>query len=295
MKRFVTYLHECERGNKVKNVGFIRVKVKDQETLMELYIRNFLRSNDIGTIYALIYKEELQSIDLGEIEITNGQSDRYIVLSTDNIMESGYKLDNIEGIGIQMKSGAYIVSCWKDTYEEEMIRGKFEMSKEGKMPFASKATHVAECTREEIMPEVADISLRQEEAHLTAAEEVILEKTNVSEEKRTNEVASYEKIDLSQIRNLPSPNWHLSTNSFLLHGFWNYGYLVLKKEMEGDEETLSLGVPGIFEKPEAVMAVLFGFPQFEEITKEQAGEKQVEKDTEPRVGTFGGWFVKLKK
>ena len=56
MKRFVTYLYECERGNKAKNVGFIRVKVKDQETLMELYIRNILRSNDIGTIYAFIYK-----------------------------------------------------------------------------------------------------------------------------------------------------------------------------------------------------------------------------------------------
>ena len=264
MKRFVTYLYECERGNKAKNVGFIRVKIKDEETLMELYIRNFLRSNDTGTIYAFIYEEELQSVELGEIQINNGQSDRYIVLSTDNIMESEYKLDDIEGIGIQMKSGAYIVSCWRDTYEVEMIRGEFGLSKEGKMP-------------------------------LVAAEEVVSDETNAYEEKRRNEVAMYEKIDLSQIRDLPSPNWHLGTNSFLLHGFWNYGYLVLKKEVEGDTETLSLGVPGIFEKPEAVMAVLFGFPRFEEIAQEQAEEKLVEKDAEPKVGTFGGWFAKLKK
>ena len=268
MKRFVTYLYECERGNKAKNVGFIRVKVKEHETQMELYIRNFLRGNDTGKIDAFIYEEGLRSIPLGEIQITDGKSDRCVTFSTDNIMESGYKLDDIEGIGIQMKCGAYIVSCWRDTYEAEMMQGEFKL-------------------------EVSDVSQSQEKEYLTAAEEVFLDEPNVYEEKRMNEVTTYEKINLSQIRDLPSPNWHLSTNSFLLHGFWNYGYLVLKKKVEGDEETLSLGVPGIFEKPEAVMAVLFGFPKFQEITQEQAQEKMVE-DTEPKAGAFGGWFVELK-
>ena len=44
MKRFVTYLYECERGNKTKNVGFIRVNVRGQEAKMELYLRNILQS-----------------------------------------------------------------------------------------------------------------------------------------------------------------------------------------------------------------------------------------------------------
>ena len=99
MKRFVTYLYECERGNKVKNVGFIRVKVKEQETQLEVYIRNFLRGNDSGTIYVFIHKEELRSVELGEIQISNGQCDRYLVLSNENIMGSGCKIDDIEGIG----------------------------------------------------------------------------------------------------------------------------------------------------------------------------------------------------
>lgn len=282
MKRFVTYLYECERGNKVKNVGFIRVKVRNQETQMEVYIRNFLRGNDGGMIYALIYKEGLRSILLGEIQIENGQSDRYITLSTDNIMESGYKLDDIEGIAIQMKSGAYMVSCWKDTYEMELLLGEFGQSEN------AEPTEVG-------VPEVTDVIIHQEEVCLTAAEEAVLEKPHVSEEQLRNEVTSYEKIDLSQIRDLPSPNWHLSTNSFLLHGFWNYGYLVLKKEMEGDTETLSLGVPGIFEKPEAVMAILFGFPKFQEIAQEEEEKKSIEEGTEPKIGTFGGWFTKLKE
>lgn len=279
MKRFVTYLYECERGNKVKNVGFIRVKVKEQETQMEVYIRNFLRGNDSGTIYVFIHKEELRSVELGEIQISNGQCDRYLVLSNENIMGSGCKIDDIEGIGIRMESGAYIVSCWRDGYEEEMIRGEFDRTENKKEIPVSKS---------------ADATTQQKE-YLTAAEELVLDETNAHEEMKSYEVAKYEKIDLSQIRDLPSPNWHLGTNSFLLHGFWNYGYLVLKKEVEGDEETLSLGVPGIFEKPEAVMAIVFGFPEFEEIAQEQAEKKPIEKDTEPKTGAFGGWFVKLKK
>ena len=279
MKRFVTYLYECERGNKVKNVGFIRVKVKEQETQLEVYIRNFLRGNDSGTIYVFIHKEELRSVELGEIQISNGQCDRYLVLSNENIMGSGCKIDDIEGIGIRMESGAYIVSCWRDGYEEEMIRGEFDRTENKKEIPVSKS---------------ADATTQQKE-YLTAAEELVLDETNAHEEMKSYEVAKYEKIDLSQIRDLPSPNWHLGTNSFLLHGFWNYGYLVLKKEVEGDEETLSLGVPGIFEKPEAVMAIVFGFPEFEEIAQEQAEKKPIEKDTEPKTGAFGGWFVKLKK
>ena len=279
MKRFVTYLYECERGNKVKNVGFIRVKVKEQETQMEVYIRNFLRGNDSGTIYVFIHKEELRSVELGEIQISNGQCDRYLVLSNENIMGSGCKIDDIEGIGIRMESGAYIVSCWRDGYEEEMIHGEFDRTENKKEIPVSKS---------------ADATTQQKE-YLTAAEELVLDETNAHEEMKSYEVAKYEKIDLSQIRDLPSPNWHLGTNSFLLHGFWNYGYLVLKKEVEGDEETLSLGVPGIFEKPEAVMAIVFGFPEFEEIAQEQAEKKPIEKDTEPKTGAFGGWFVKLKK
>ncbi|MBP3451937.1 MAG: hypothetical protein J6J73_03980, partial [Agathobacter sp.] len=162
MKRFVTYLYECERGNKVKNVGFIRVKVKEQETQMEVYIRNFLRGNDSGTIYVFIHKEELRSVELGEIQISNGQCDRYLVLSNENIMGSGCKIDDIEGIGIRMESGAYIVSCWRDGYEEEMIRGEFDRTENKKEIPVSKS---------------ADATTQQKE-YLTAAEELVLDETN---------------------------------------------------------------------------------------------------------------------
>lgn len=109
---------------------------------------------------------------------------------------------------------------------------------------------------------------------------------------------SFRKIELNEIRTFPSSNWYLCNNSFLLHGFFNYRYLVIKKELYSDteKEKYYLGVPGVFERPEKVMAMLFGFPIFEQLTDEMFEQEQIyieERKPEPRSGTFGCWFTLL--
>lgn len=109
-----------------------------------------------------------------------------------------------------------------------------------------------------------------------------------------------QRIDLNGIRQLPKKNWYLCSNSFLLHGFFNYHYLILKKAEWKNQTKYYLGVPGIFEKPERVMALLFGFPEFE---KEESGKKEAipkmpvfgaEPETgDPPEGSFGYWFCLL--
>lgn len=267
MKRFVTYLYACDRGNKEKNVGFIRMKVQSENSRMEVYIRNLQRATDEGNIFVFLYEEELLGIELGRIKIRNGQSDSSFDLQTENLMESGNSLNEVVGVGIRLDSGGYIVSCWEDEFEDAIMRGEFRS--------------------------------------WTVAPQIVSQENAVSDNFVTEDVEEhivYEKMDLSQIRELPSPNWHLATNSFLVHGFWNYGYLVLKKEMAEGQEKLSLGVPGIFEKQEAVMAVLFGFPEFKEIPSEMVEREkntwkastEQEKNQEPKTGTFGCWFVALQ-
>lgn len=292
MKRFVTYLYECERGNKSKNVGFIRVNVKGEETRFEIFVRNFLCGKDFGKLYVLVYKNELIAIELTEIEITNGKGDGLISVQTNNMLDSGFSINDIIGIGILLDSGIYIVSCWDDAHADEIAMGQFlteRNKRESQLEVGEEAVEPRECeiVEKEICPEVVE-----ENQESDSAPELLHEA----------HFAIYEKIDLSQIRDLPSPNWHLTTNSFLVHGFFNYGYLVLKKEMETDKKKLSLGIPGFFEKPEAVMAVLFGFPRFEEVPKEMISEPMNQlrefeakgKNQETEVGTFGCWFVDLK-
>lgn len=67
------------------------------------------------------------------------------------------------------------------------------------------------------------------------------------------------KIELKDIRELPRRYWYLGNNSFLLHGFFNYRYLVVG---EIGEERWFIGIPGIYQNQERVMAAIFGFPEF---------------------------------
>lgn len=55
----------------------------------------------------------------------------------------------------------------------------------------------------------------------------------------------------------------LVQNSFLLHGYYNYGHLILTKIVEGDEERYYLGVPGVYFDREKQAALMFGFEGFE--------------------------------
>ena len=71
------------------------------------------------------------------------------------------------------------------------------------------------------------------------------------------------KITPHDISYLPKKYWHLCNNSFLLHGFYNYKYLLLcEKKMDSGKKYL-VGVPGMFHQKEQVIARMFGFTELE--------------------------------
>ena len=72
-----------------------------------------------------------------------------------------------------------------------------------------------------------------------------------------NEITSVQ-IELKDIRLLPNKYRGVMHNSFLLHGFFNYHYLVLGKM----GEHWFIGVPGVYQNQEHAMAAMFGFPEF---------------------------------
>ncbi|MCI9532477.1 MAG: hypothetical protein HFH38_12230 [Lachnospiraceae bacterium] len=87
------------------------------------------------------------------------------------------------------------------------------------------------------------------------------------------------RLDLKDIRLLPKKYWYLGNNSFLLHGFFNYRYLILGMAEKSGSKKWFLGIPGVFQNPERVMATLFGFPGFRN-----------EKSAPINTGEFGYWF-----
>lgn len=68
----------------------------------------------------------------------------------------------------------------------------------------------------------------------------------------------YVKLEPKDFIVLRANYQHLVNNSFLLHGFYNYRYLIL-----GKEKDYYLGVPGVFYEREKMVALMFGFEAFE--------------------------------
>ena len=280
MKRFVTYLYEYERGRKTKNTGFIRVDERNEDVSMQICVRNFIRSHEKGKIYAYVWENKLIGISIGEVTVINGQGDLRLELEANKIGNQDYALEDIVGIGIRFQNNGYLASCWKDEVMEVVGKGDFQSEETAMIPTESVEAEVDE------VPELIPA-------------QIIMEPLE-------HELVTYQKMELNEIRNLPSPNWYLCNNRFLVHGFFNYGYLVLKKTSDTDGEKAYLGVPGIFEKPEMVMATLFGFPEFQALPQEiQAAKMQeiitsskmtdkIEKSQDPKIGTFGCWLIPLQ-
>ena len=83
---------------------------------------------------------------------------------------------------------------------------------------------------------------------------------------------------------LPRETWVYGNNSFLLHGYYNYRYLILARlNNPGGTPRYLLGVPGHYYSNERYMASMFGFPNF-----------VLSKDQPVGDGRFGYWYTDVK-
>lgn len=72
----------------------------------------------------------------------------------------------------------------------------------------------------------------------------------------------YFRIAVEDIYRLNEECHVLRNNQFLLHGYYNYKYLILGKK-GGSSEEYWLGVPGIYHEREKMAARMYGFEKFE--------------------------------
>jgi hypothetical protein len=88
------------------------------------------------------------------------------------------------------------------------------------------------------------------------------------------------KIDLKDLENLPKENWVLGNNSFLLHGYYNFRYLLLARLKENE---YILGIPGMYHNKEQFMASMFGFDSFKTVIP-----------CKQKTGQFGYWYQRVR-
>ena len=100
---------------------------------------------------------------------------------------------------------------------------------------------------------------------------------------RNGGVISSIRLGSRDLNRVPRDKWELGNNSFLLHGFYQYKHLLLLRRETEDYIGYYLGVPGVYNEREQMLASMFGFEEF-----------RLMKGQETRDGSFGYWCRTLR-
>lgn len=277
--REMIYLTLYQGNNRIGNAGYVKVDIRDEDATFHFMFRKI--PDDIRGEYPLRIMEDgawkegpgllfRGSQDTAEKKSAPcGQIQQLQVL-----LEKGYRIEGKskncpaqaereaalpKGWTQQkeeLQAGSGVMSTKRWTSQKEVIQSEREIVEE-REPQPEREAPQPE--REAPQPEKGIA------ARVVAVEEI-------REDKWEQILATYEtihpygdgrvyvKLEPKDFVIMQGKYQHLVNNSFLLHGFYNYRYLILGKE-QGKE--YYLGVPGVFYEREKMVALMFGFEAFD--------------------------------
>lgn len=333
MKRFVTYLYEYDRTIRGRNVGFIRNDIRNDRCLMDIHIRGLERIKEKAPIYLIVRDGECVGIPAGEIVISQGIGNAFLELPGNHIGKTNYNSGDIQALIVRYGNGKMLLGSYVQHPASDLLSGTFTKweaqaipespepdpnAARGENDDSGSIRPVSEIPRGQnddsgsIRP-ISEIPRSQNDDFDSIRPDALSQQSTEAHAEEKLCPPTYKRIAITDIRSLPSRNWHLCSNSFLVHGFFCYHYLVLKTVNAPDGTQIYLGVPGIYASQERMMALLFGFNDFEVDTdhitqvdcfpteKAQTDSNHdpslsdAAADTlQPSEGTFGYWLCQLE-
>lgn len=321
MKRFVTYLYEYDRTIRGRNVGFIRNDIRNDCCRMEIHIRGLERIKEKAPIFIIVRDSECIGIPAGEVVISQGVGNACLELRGNRIGKTDYSVNNIQAVIVRYNGGKILMGCYVQHPAGDLLSGTFTKWEAQATPASPTpdpdVARGVDINSGDLYPNSqSDLGMENNSGdlyphdnNLQGTEAKAEEICPTSEEAAQSPI--YKRIAITDIRSLPSRNWHLCNNSFLVHGFFCYHYLILKTINAPDGAKMYLGVPGIYASQERMMALLFGFNDFEiatdnmmeksdtsdtkysSATQNDSGDK-TNSDSQPSAGDFGYWLCPLE-
>lgn len=299
MQRFVTYIYAYENGQKSSNAGYAKIETRGNAGRMEIHFTGSGISGGMGKV-SFLYVEEgrLHAIPVGELRVENGRAMEQYTFRTMMMLDTELSFDGMVGLEIVDINEQRYRSFWRDIENINFSepRGNAGVEKD-ELPVQKQQEDLQERSQEQIPKEILE-DAEQESLHTME-----IPMRNVfpnytmediwrnMEKNRTcvqiNEEVCALQIELNDLRELPKKHWYLGNNSFLLHGFFNYHYLLWGRLPNG---RWFLGVPGAFERQERVIASVFGFPGFMQATASEAQGELKAAETEPQELQQGFWY-----
>ena len=312
MKRFITYIYEYRDGKREKNAGFAKMEIRGTEYRLQVHLRGLSSRGEYEVSLFTDQGEKLLLFPIGKLTVLNGSGDYATAWQEEKLKQYGCTFEELDGLAVTGGEAWYCLTGWtdkepgtapmqfawwqekRDLSDAETEAGQEEIDKPDSTDGKDKEGNIwkekgksadGRMTEE---PEWQDESLRATE--MTAR--------NIFPQFSWEDLwgrlcASYPhfevhgeresecvRMELKDLKELPGKYWYMGNNSFLLHGFFNYRYLVLGKMADG---SFFIGVPGIYQRQEHVMAAIFGFPEF------------LSCDTGKNQNYFGYWYQILER
>jgi len=297
--RYIAYVDYYKNGEKIRNVGFLRWKLHNDMHFIDIQIKDVdsFRGN-----YE-IYEKNTKKI-FGEILIDKGIGNflqRYPSMFDNNEMyidtnDGKLYLYDVNGFVIQLNENEYLSA-------DVELKKEFNLRSERKSLLEEHNKN----DRIEVVQEKnkKDIGVASENVLIEGIKEKY-EDINLTSDKRMKIIEpihedKWQQLckDYPRVHPFPDKKIFLSIkpkdfvilqqkyqklvhNSFLLHGFYNYGHMILGKLAEEEEAPIYIGVPGIYYECEKQAARLFGFVGFE------STEQPV------RSGSYGYYMIEVK-
>lgn len=279
--RKLKYLELWENGNRMHSAGFVKLEARDGKVCMQLKVDK-LKSADDGNKKITLVGGEKENL-LGNIVLQQGRGEA-------SFEEMG-RMNMVNGVGYEDVQEV-IVELSEDRILRCMIENQNEAKKKREEPLVEESVTMKEPDGEPVIKLVPESILEpaleqedipipilqaqlqpEEESPEPKPEEKVIETPSANKWQQLwntyphikpfDDQREYLELKPEDLVVLANACYPLVSNSFLLHGFYNYKHLILTKEHVRGQEQYYIGAPGNFYAKEKQVAVLFGFESFE--------------------------------
>lgn len=290
-ERKIRYFDYLEHGNKIKNGGFMKTEVRGGECRVQISVRGLYSTDTLqGELFLRSMGSEYK---IDTIVLRDGTGTYMEKWNADNLADSGISYADWDGVVIRLSEHRILQNIWREREEYAEPEPAAEPEPEPEL-IAEPETEPEPMAESESKPE-PEVVKQEAETESVPEWEIPPEPESMeepepesvdggNEEKRFQTLYEdkwtqlghyYKKIHpfgdereyLSVAPRdfivLPERYQGLVGNSFLLHGYYNYGHVLLGRQQRAGEFRYYLGVPGVYHEREKQVARMFGFEGFE--------------------------------
>lgn len=281
----VIYLVWKNGEGQARGVGTARFLAMDGVCRIEVSVTKC--GNVQGTYPVYLMSGSITSL-LGEITLSRGKGNFYLKCDTKSLGHNALPYTKVTGLLIDLKTEGTLEQKWLPITEEKEeksevkatpVREIAEVVPVQELPEVQSAQK--EEPREEQMPvvepqkELPPVAEVKKELPPVAKKPPEQQKMSIYPNKWQQLCAiypivhpfqdgrAYLSIEPRDFVLLQEQYQPLVQNSFLLHSFYHYKYLLLGRRTQGRTVQYYLGVPGVFYEKEKAAAIYYGFESFE--------------------------------